>query len=133
MTLVATGRWCAADTVLEILSVRNDTAVGLSLLPADSLRPAPYPVYPASLDAAWRPRAGVALRYFTEQVVVGYQSGSGAVTVTEGNRATVSGTIDAHLRTLDGKDSIRLTGRFTRIAVRPATGPCGRAVRPGAR
>ena len=44
----AEARWCPGDTLVEITAVRHDTAVGLTIAPADTVRAGAYPVYPAS-------------------------------------------------------------------------------------
>lgn len=124
--------WCARDTLLEITAVRNDTAVGLALIPRDSLATGSYSVFSARVFTPFRPQANVALRWLAQTDLKGYESASGSVVVTEAGPAGVSGRIEAVLRLPTGGDSIRLTGGFSRLAVGKALDACGRANRPGA-
>ena len=128
----AEARWCARDTLLELIAVRNDTVVGLALLTRDSLKAEGFPLFQPSIFAPWRPQATAALRVFNENTLRSFQSMWGRVQLTEvaGNR--VSGTLDAHLKNFSGPDSLHVTGRFTRVPVRSATGICGRENKPAA-
>ena len=126
----AEARWCARDSALEIIAVRNDTSVGVALFARDSLRADGYPVFQGALFAPWRPQATAALRMLTANDLRGFQSMWGRVQLTEvaGNR--VSGTLDLHLKLLSGTDSLHLIGSFTRVAVGRAAGSGGRANKP---
>ena len=127
----ATARWCVADTLLEVLAVRNDTAVGFALVAQDSVRAASYPVNETRQWTPGRPQANVGLRRLTPLALLGYEGYGGAVLVTSGNSLAISGTLDARLRPHRGADTLRLVGRFTNIPIVPAAPPCGRANRPG--
>jgi hypothetical protein len=127
----ATARWCAADTLLEIVAVRGDTAIGLSLLPKDSLGPGIYSIYQAKVFFPFRPQAHAAVRWLGQLDLKGFEAIEGQVTVTEGGSQRVSGTLDVRFRLAAGIDSIQVTGGFDRLTVVPAAGSCGRANRPG--
>jgi hypothetical protein len=125
----AEARWCPRDTLVEITAVRNDTAFGVTLAPVDTVRPGTYVVLPAVRFVPARPQASVALRWLGEAVIMPFEAITGAVTVTEGGTRRISGTIDVHLRRPGATDSVRVTGGFSRLALAPAAGPCGRATR----
>lgn len=130
--LIAPARafWCAADTVLMISAVRNDSAVGLALYPKDSLRVATHPVSPSKVFFPWRPQASAALRVLGLADIKGYESTWGQVAVTEAGAQRVSGTFDLHVQRTAGGDSLHLVGGFSTVAVEPAPRPCGRANKP---
>ncbi len=126
----ATARWCAADTLLEVIAVRGDTAVGLTLVASDSVRAEVYAVNQAENFTPGRPQAGIALRMLGEVNLLGFDGMGGKVIVTAGG-ASVSGTLDARLRPVSSSDTLQLKGWFEQIPVAPATGVCGRANKPG--
>jgi hypothetical protein len=122
--------WCARDTLLEVLAVHNDSAVGLALYARDSVRAEGYPLFQASMFAPWRPQSAAAVRLLTATELRGFESTWGQVTVTEAGSSRVSGTFDVHLKRQVAGDSLHVTGRFTRVAVQPAAVSCGRANKP---
>ncbi|HEV8197212.1 MAG TPA: hypothetical protein VGP87_11265 [Gemmatimonadales bacterium] len=126
----ATARWCPADTLLEILAVRSDTAVGLALLARDSLRAERYVVNESRNFTPGRPQANVALRMLGDITLLGYDAMAGEVLVTQSG-AMVSGSLEVRLRPVSGSDTLRMQGAFQRIPVSTAQGACGRANKPG--
>jgi hypothetical protein len=132
LTASATARWCASDTLLEVIAVRGDTSVGLALIAQDSSGAREYPVNETRTFARSRPQALVAIRLLKEFELEGYDGVSGKVTVTQGGARTVSGTLDVRMLPVVGADSFRLTGTFERIPVTNAVGVCGRANKPSA-
>ena len=131
-TLVAPAQasWCARDTMLEVLAVRNDSAIGLALFAKDSLRAQGYPVFQAALFTPWRPQATAGVRLLTASDLRGFESSWGQVTLSEAGSARVSGSFDLHLKRPSVGDSLHLTGRFERLPIRPASASCGRANKP---
>ncbi len=130
---LATARWCAGDTLIEILAARSDTGVALAVMGTDSVAPGPYPVYAPRVFTAWRPQSSVVARWLGKTELLGFEGIGGQVVVTEtGEKLT--GRIEASLRIhLEGRaDTLHLTGDFTRIPIRPATPPCGRSHKPAA-
>lgn len=132
MTASATARWCASDTLLEVLAVRGDTAVGMALIALDSARAMDYPVTQTREFTPARPQARVALRLLKQFELEGYDAVSGRVTLTQGGARMVSGTLEVGLVPVVGTDTLRLTGTFERIPVTTAVGTCGRANKPAA-
>jgi hypothetical protein len=130
-TAPATARWCAADTLLEVIAFHGDTAVGLSLVARDSVDVGLYPVIDSRGFIPGRPQAGVALRVLGEVNLQGFDGTGGQVNVTQG-RSAASGTINVRLRSVSSADTLQMMGWFERIPVAPATGVCGRANKPGA-
>jgi hypothetical protein len=127
----AEARWCARDTLVEVVAARNDTAFGLSLIAQDSLRAGSYPVFHTDVYAPWRPQAGAAIRWLDSTDLRHFGGASGQVTVTEGGARLVSGTLDIGLQASTGRDSIHLTGSFSAVPIAPANPLCGRANKPG--
>ena len=132
ITASATARWCAADTLLEVIAVRGDTSVGLALIAQDSTGAREYPVNEPRTFTPGRPQALVAIRLLKEFELEGYDAVSGKVTVTQGGARTLSGTLDVRMLPVVGADTFRLTGAFERIPVTTAVGVCGRANKPSA-
>ena len=130
VTAPAEGHWCARDSVLEIIAVRNDSAIGVALFASDSLRTGGFPVFQAGVFAPWRPQATAAMRLLTASDLRGYVSSWGRVELTQVAGDRVSGTLDLHLKHSSGTDSLHLTGRFTRVPVRLGSVFCGRANKP---
>ena len=128
----AEARWCARDTMLELIAARNDTAFGLALYARDSLRAEGYPVFQSGVFAPWRPQAGAALRFVGGATLFGYESTWGRVVVSAADSGAISGTLDLHVKNFSGPDSLHVTGKFDRVAILPAPPTCGRANKPGA-
>lgn len=122
----ATASWCAPDSLLEVVAVRGDTGVGFSLLVEDTVRVAQYPVLSGAMAVDWRPLAMAALRWASDTALHGFEGNDGKVEVTGASEGTVAGTLDLMLRVNDGTDTLRMTGEFRNVPIRPATGACGR-------
>ena len=128
----ATARWCRRDSLLELFAVRNDTAVGVAILPRDTLTSGEYSVLPSLPFNPLRPQATVAARWLDQVELKGFEGASGKVILTDGPPGTVSGTLDIFLRRPGASDTLRITGRFAGVPVESAIAECGRANRPGA-
>ncbi|HSE52118.1 MAG TPA: hypothetical protein VLB00_07995 [Gemmatimonadales bacterium] len=128
----ATARWCRRDSLLELFAVRNDTAVGVAILPRDTLTGGEYPVFSAIPFNPIRPQATAAVRWLDQAELKGFEGASGKVTLTAGAPGTVSGTLDFLLRRTGSPDTLRVTGSFSGVPVEGAPAECGRANRPGA-
>jgi hypothetical protein len=128
----ATARWCRRDTLLELFAIRNDTAVGVAIIPRDTLSTGEFPVFPAVPFNSLRPQATAAARWLGEVELKGFEGVSGKVALTDGPAGTVSGTLDLLLRRTGMADTLRITGRFSGVPVQSGIAECGRANRPGA-
>ena len=104
--------WCGSIQRLELTAVdENDGGVGLAIYPPKELRPGHYAAFDPGIDSVHRPGAAAASRFFTEQAVKGFQSDSGGLDL-ERNGVTFSAKFGFRMRSLEGKDTVRLTGRF---------------------
>ena len=122
--------WCPADSMLEILGIRGDTAFGLTLFAQDSLRVGQFPLVSGAVSSNWRPLAFGALRLASDSANVGFEATAGNVQVVRADSGLVSGTIDARFKKVDGSDTLRITGKFVDLLIRPAEGQCGRVFKP---
>ena len=124
MAVPATAEWCGALKVLEIDAVAGDTGLALALYPRDSIRPDSYPVLrPEQVDSV-TPAAAVALRYFAETAVKGYQGDSGRVLVTVTPAGRLSGRFEAALKSASDGTRLHAAGAFRNLRVTPATRGC---------
>lgn len=128
----ATAQWCRRDSLLELFAVRNDTAVGVAIIPRDTLGSGKYPVLSSVPFKGIRPQATAAVRWLDQVELKGFEGTSGTVVLTDGPAGTVSGTVDLLLRRTGAFDTLRITGRFSAVPVERAIAECGRANRPGA-
>jgi hypothetical protein len=126
----ATARWCAADTLLEVIASGSDTSFGIALMARDSVRAELYVVNSTQAFTPGRPQATLGLRMLGESTLLGFDGMGGQVGVTRVGRL-VSGTIDVRMRRTGSSDSLRMRGSFDRLSVTPAAGLCGRANKPG--
>lgn len=105
----AVAHWCAGDSTLEIIGIAADSGAALALFPADTVTPGKYPVGSPTRDLT-RPRAGVALRRFGENMVLGYYSRSGVVSLD--SLDPFAGTVEATLQNLSSGEQVTLSGGF---------------------
>ena len=117
----ATAQWCPADTALEVSGIEGDSGVAVAIFPADTIAPGVYPVGAPGQGLA-RPRAGVALRRFGENLILGYYSLSGTVTVDTGS--PLHGALQATLKNLNSGEQVNVTGSFRGLAIEPGTAMC---------
>jgi hypothetical protein len=76
----AVAEWCAPRHLLEIRAVAGDTGVGIALYPPDTVEAGRYPIRrPDVADTIVPPSAAVALRWFSQTMVMGFQGDSGSV------------------------------------------------------
>ena len=127
-----TALWCARDTLLELIAVRNDTAIGFALFPKDSLRAGIYSIFSAKVVVAFRPQANAAARWLDQVELKGFEGTSGKVTVSGTGATGVSGTFEVGLRRTESPDTLVLSGSFARVPIGKAIDACGRANRQGA-
>lgn len=127
----AVARWCATDTLVEILAMRADTGVGLILLVRASVEAGDYPVAAARSFSSRRPGASVAVRWLDTNTVQGYEGVRGRVALAAGG--VLAGTFETLLRANGGPadDTLALRGEFGGITLSTADSLCGRWNRPG--
>ena len=125
----ARARWCANDSVVEITGAAGDSGVALAMLPPDTtIAPGDFPVgLPIPVRA--RPAARVALRWVGESLTEGYYGLHGTVTVDSGS--SLSGRVEARLKSVNDGEEISLSGTFTQVRIDPGSAEsCG--IRTGA-
>jgi hypothetical protein len=121
----ATARWCANDSVVEIIGAAGDSGVALAVMPADSVRPGNFPVG-LPIPTRSRPAARVALRWPGETLMEGYYGFSGSVMVDPGSAQ--SGRVEATLKNINDSREISVSGNFRELTVLPGSAEsCGLA------
>ena len=110
----ATASWCPVARRLEVRGVKDDLGFGLVVYPESLLVPGEYPVFDPGIDTVHRPGSAGAARWFTEQIVAGFQSDSGGVQVLESG-AAVRLRFGFRMRSLTGEDTLRAEGEATRL------------------
>jgi hypothetical protein len=118
-------RHCAETGLLELLAIRGDTGIGMSLFLLDSVivQPADYRVVPGSQLEEPRPGASVAARWFTVTTIVAFEGVTGKVTLSTTGRA-LTGNVDAKFQALDRPDTLRLSGNFAQVPLVKADSSC---------
>lgn len=121
LNVPATAQWCPADSALEISGIEGDSGVAVAIFPADTMKPGVYPAGPPGEGMA-RPRAGIALRRFGENLILGYYSMSGTVTVDSGS--PLNGSLQATLKSVNTGDQVNVTGSFRGLVIEPGDAMC---------
>jgi hypothetical protein len=109
----ATASWCPLAGRLEVKAVSGDLGFGLVLYPVGDLAAGSYPAFDPGIDSVHRPGASAALRWYTQQLVVGFQSDSGSVQLT--GKDLLDLRFGFRLRSLDGKDTLVTQGRAANL------------------
>ncbi|MEZ4457068.1 MAG: hypothetical protein R2882_11050 [Gemmatimonadales bacterium] len=122
----AQASWCARDSLLEVLAIRGDTGIAMSVLVTDSIQPARHPVLSPAIKVDWRPLALVAVRWASDTALKGFEATSGNLSLLESPAGTVAGTVEVTMKRNEAADTLRLTGNFDGVPVTPAVGQCGR-------
>jgi hypothetical protein len=123
----ATAGWCERSGVLSVTGVREDVGFGIAIYPAGAPQSGAYQAFDPGIDSARRPGVAAAARWFSDADLTGYQSDSGGLDL----RATggvLDGSFQFRMRSLNGKDTIDVTGRLRRI--RPGACPVVDSVAP---
>lgn len=121
MEAPATARWCDSERAAEIVGIAGDSGIALALFPVDTMHPGVYPVSLPGQSA--RPRASMSLRRFGENMVLGYYSLSGTVTVDSGRG--LSGSYEASLTELNTSAQLNVSGSFRNLTLVPGDPTCG--------
>ena len=122
--------WCGSIQRLELTAVDgSDAGIGLAIYPPGELRPGRYDAFDPGIDSIHRPGVASASRWFTEQAVKGFQSDSGSLDL-ERTGTTFSAQFGFRMRSLEGRDTVRLTGRFRDAVPGPCPGDTTTAVAP---
>jgi hypothetical protein len=127
----ATAEWCDSLQFLEIQALRGDTGIAIAIYPARQLEAGRvHVVLPNSPDST-RPRAALALRWFAETSIRGFQGDSGAVVIEQPRPGVLTGTFNARAHSVTDAASLTIHGSFRGLVVRPAPRGCpARRLRP---
>ena len=117
-TFPGRAEWCAGDTMLQVIGEAGDSGIIIAVFPRDTIAPGTYPVTEPT-RARTRPSARAAMRWFGETLVQGYHSLSGVVQVDSGS--TVSGKVEATVKSVNDGGQLNLTGRFNNLAMAAGT------------
>lgn len=126
----ATAEWCGALRVVQIDAVAGDTGIAIALYPRDSIRPDSYPVLRPEQAESVPSAAAVALRYFAETAVKGYQGDSGRVLLSVTPAGRLSGRFSAALKSASDGTRLHAAGAFHDLRVQSATRGCMARPRP---
>ncbi len=120
----ATAEWCDSLRVLEIRTVKGDTGIALAIFPAESIKPDSYPaMLPLRADSI-RSAAAVALRWFAETAIMGFQGESGAVVLESTDSQRVWGHFETRMRSVTEGSRLFLKGSFFDVPVVAAGRGC---------
>jgi hypothetical protein len=120
----AVAEWCDSLRVLEIRAAKGDTGVALAIFPADTIKPDSYPAMPPLRADSLRSAAAVAIRWFAETAIMGFQSESGAVVIETTDSQRVWGRFEARLRSVTEGSRLVLRGSFFDVPVVAAGRGC---------
>ncbi len=115
--------WCDSLGMLEIRAVQGDTGLAVAVFPASAPRPDSYPVLPPHVADRATPSAAVALRWFAETAIRGFQGDSGVVVIERAD-GRITGSFRSALRSVGDTARLDLQGSFRDVPVGPATRGC---------
>ena len=120
----ATAEWCDSLRLLEIQVLRGDTGVAIAVYPARMVEAGRLRVVPPTPADSTRPRAAVALRWFAETSIRGFQGHSGAVVLEQPRPGVLTGTFDVSAHSVTDTATVTIRGNFRNLVVRPASRGC---------
>jgi len=118
----ASAEWCAARRLLEIRAIQGDTGVALALYPKDTIVAGRYRVTAPAKAESLPPAAGVALRWFTQNAVKGFQGDTGTVFLDRSPNGDLGGSVLASALSVSDTQRVTLKGTFEGLTVRPSSG-----------
>ena len=113
----AVAEWCDSLRVLEIRGVRGDTGLALAIFPVDSVSADSFPVVPALRADSARPASAVAIRWFAETAIRGFQGENGAVVLETTDSQRVWGRFEARVRSVNDAGRLLLKGSFFDVPI----------------
>jgi hypothetical protein len=120
----ATAEWCDSLKLLQIQALRGDTGIAILLHPVKEFGAGRFRVVPpARIDSAPR-AAAVALRWFAETSVRGFQGDSGAVIVEQNGSGGYGGTFELAAHSVTDPAHLTIRGSFRGLTLRPGGGAC---------
>jgi hypothetical protein len=118
----ASAEWCGARRLLEIRAVQGDTGIALALYVKDTLTAGRYLVVDPLKAESLPPAAGVALRWFTQSAVKGFQGATGTVFLELPESGELAGNVTARARSVVDTQWVAVKGTFEGLTVRPSPG-----------
>ncbi len=120
----ATAEWCDSLHLLQIQGFRGDTGVAIVLYPVKQFQAGRFPVAPPAKADSSPPAAAVALRWFAETSIRGFQGDSGVVVVEQTRPGVYAGTFDAKAHSVTDGGRLAIRGSFRELTMRPASRGC---------
>jgi hypothetical protein len=120
----ATAERCDTLHLIEIRAIAGDTGVGLALYDSGTVRPGSYPIRPPAAADSAAPAAALAVRWFSQTAVQGFQGDSGQLSLRRAADGDLSGTFTAKAHAISGSGRLELTGSFDDLRVEPAARGC---------
>ena len=125
LSATAVAQWCSSLHLLEIRATAGDTGIALVLYPSDTIDAGVYPVRrPDVADTTRPPSAAVAVRWFSQTTVMGYQGDTGRVIVERTADGSLAGRFAVGARPLVTGAKLRATGTFENLRVVTAPPTC---------
>ena len=127
----ATAEWCDSLRLLQIQSLRGDTGIAIAIYPVRQIGAGRFPIVaPARADTA-PPAAAVAIRWFAETSIRGFQGDSGNVVIQESRPGVFAGTFEAGAHSATDGGHLTIRGSFRGLTVQPARRGCTARRHPG--
>jgi hypothetical protein len=121
----ATAEWCGERRLVEIRAIQGDTGFALALYPKDTLITGRYPVMDPLKAESLPPAAGIALRWFTQNAVKGFQGDTGTVFLDRSGSGELGGSVSGSAHSVSDTQRVRFKGTFEALTLRssPECGP----------
>jgi hypothetical protein len=118
----ATAEWCGAKRLLEIRAIQGDTGIALAVYLKDTLTGGRYRVVDPPKAESLPPAAAVALRWFTQNAVKGFQGNTGTVILERSQSGELGGNLVAGTRSVTDTERVAVKGTFEGLVVRRSPG-----------
>lgn len=120
----ATAEWCDSLRLVQLQTLRGDTGVAIVLYPVKELAAGKFPIVPPDHADSAPPAAALAIRWFEETSIRGFQGDSGEVVVSQDGPGTFAGTFVSRGRSVTEGSHLMLKGSFSGVTVRPGGRGC---------
>lgn len=120
----ATAVWCDSLKLLQVQALRGDTGIAIALYPVKAFGAGRFPVVPPARADSAPPAAAVALRWFAETAVRGFQGDSGAVIVKQERPGSYTGTFEVSAHSVTDPAHLTIRGSFRALTLRPGGRAC---------
>ncbi len=117
--------WCDSPRMVQIQALRGDTGIAIIVYPAKEFGAGRFPVVPPARADSAAPAAAVAIRWFAETAVRGFQGDSGTVIVQQDRPGSYAGTFELAAHSVTDPAHITIHGSFRGLTLRPGGRECG--------